>query len=126
MKRITIFGGSGFLGRRIVLRLAAGGRGACGRPPRPERASHLEVAAGDGTAELLRADVWDEKSVARAVRDSGSVINTVGNYEEKSGATFDAVHKKGALHVARQAGRGGRSAADPYLGSRHRSFLVLP
>ncbi len=79
------------------------------------RASHLEVAAGDGTVELLRADVWDEKSVARAVRDSGSVINTVGNYEEKSGATFDAVHEQG-----------GRPAADPYLGSRRRSFLGLP
>ena len=107
MKRITVFGGSGFLGRRIVLRLAAGGAAVRVAVRHPERASHLEGAAGDGTVELLRADVWDEKSVARAVRDSGSVINTVGHYVEKSGATFDAVHGQGALHVARQAGEAG-------------------
>ena len=107
MKRITVFGGSGFLGRRIVLRLAAGGAAVRVAVRHPERASRLEGAAGEGTVEFLRADVWDEKSVARAVRDSGSVINTVGHYVEKSGATFDAVHGQGALHVARQAGEAG-------------------
>ena len=107
MNRITVFGGSGFLGRRIVLGLAAGGAAVRVAVRYPERASHLEGAAGNGTVELLRADVWDEKSVVRAVRDSGSVINTVGHYVEKSGATFDAVHGQGALHVARQAGEAG-------------------
>ncbi len=70
MKPITVFGGSGFLGRRIVLSLAAGGAAVRVAVRHPERASRLEGAAGDGTVELVRADVWDEKSVARAVKDS--------------------------------------------------------
>ena len=41
------------------------------------------------------------------MRGSGSVINTVGHYVEKSGSTFEAVHGQGALHVARQAGEAG-------------------
>ena len=107
MKPITVFGGSGFLGRRIVRRLVAGGARVRVAVRHPERASQMEGAAGEGTVELVRADVWDEKTVARAVRDSESIINTVGHYVEKSGATFDAVHGQGALHVARQAGEAG-------------------
>ena len=107
MERITVFGGSGFLGRRIVLGLAAGGARVRVAVRHPERASHMEGARGGGTVELIGADVWDEESVARAVRESDFVINTVGHYVEKSAATFDAVHGQGALHVARQASEAG-------------------
>ena len=55
----------------------------------------------------MRADVWDEPTVARAVEGAASVINTVGHYVETRGATFDAIHGRGALHVARQAKRAG-------------------
>jgi NADH dehydrogenase len=72
----------------------------------PERASFLERFGRGGQIELVRADVWDELTVAQAVKQSASVINTVGHYVEKGGATFDAVHGQGALHVAR-AGRAG-------------------
>jgi NADH dehydrogenase len=73
----------------------------------PERASFLEGLGRDGQIELVQADVWDEKTVARAVKQSASVINTVGHYVEKGRATFDAVHGQGALHVARQAQQAG-------------------
>ncbi len=73
----------------------------------PERASFLERLGGDGQIELVAADVWDEKTVAGAVKQSASVINTVGHYVEKGTATFDAVHGQGALHVARQARQAG-------------------
>ena len=102
-KRVTVFGGSGFLGRQIVKCLAAEGTNVRVAVRHPERASLLKGFARDGQIELVRADVWDESTVARAVRNSTSVINTVGHYIEKSGATFDAVHGQGALHVARQA-----------------------
>jgi len=102
-KRVTVFGGSGFLGRQIVKCLAAEGTNVRVAVRHPERASLLKGFARDGQIELVRADVWDESTVARAVRNSTSVINTVGHYMEKSGATFDAVHGQGALHVARQA-----------------------
>ena len=106
-KRATIFGGSGFLGRQIVKRRAAEGTSVRVAVRHPERASFLEVLGHDGQIELVHADVWDENTVARAVKQSASVINTVGHYVENGKATFDAVHGKGALHVARQAQQAG-------------------
>ena len=79
----------------------------------------------------MRADVWDESAVARAVNKSTWVINTVGHYVEKSGATFDAIHGQGAHNVARQAGNAGvvrlihisglgadPESESPYIGAR--------
>ena len=125
---ITVFGGSGFLGRRIVECLAAAGNDVRVAVRHPERASFREGGvgrdggggvdgddagsghdardgddAGSGRIEVVRADVWDEPTVARAVEGTASVINTVGHYVEKRGATFDAIHGRGAQHVARQA-----------------------
>ena len=129
---VTVFGGSGFLGRRIVERLAAAGNDIRVAVRHPERASFREGGvgrdggggvdghddgsgrdardgddAGSGRIEVVRADVWDEPTVARAVEGAASVINTVGHYVEKRGATFDAIHGRGALHVARQAKEAG-------------------
>ena len=106
-KLVTVFGGSGFLGRRIVERLAAEGAAVRVAVRHPERASLPERLGRDGRIELVAADVWDEQTVARAVEQSASVINTVGHYVEKGRATFDAIHGQGALHVARQAARAG-------------------
>ena len=105
--RVTIFGGSGFLGRQIVQSLAAGGTDVRVAVRHPERASRIKGFALGSQIELVRADVWDESTVARAVRNSTSVINTVGHYIEKGRATFDLVHGQGALHVARQAHQAG-------------------
>ncbi|MCZ6745477.1 MAG: complex I NDUFA9 subunit family protein [Alphaproteobacteria bacterium] len=102
-KRVTVFGGSGFLGRRIVKCLAAEGVGIRVAVRHPERASFLERMGRDGQIERVRADVWEESTVARAVKESTWGINTVGHYVEKGSSTFDAVHGQGALHVARQA-----------------------
>ncbi len=104
---VTLFGGSGFLGRQIVKSLAAGGTDVRVAVRHPERASFVDRLAPDGRIERVQADVWDEESVARAIKHSASVINCVGHYVEKGGATFDAVHGQGALHVARQAARAG-------------------
>ena len=106
-KPVTVFGGSGFLGRQIVERLAAEGASVRVAVRHPERAAFLERLGGDGLIELVAADVWDEETVADAVKQSASVINTVGHYVEKGTATFDAVHGQGALHVARQARQAG-------------------
>ena len=106
-KPVTVFGGSGFLGRQIVKYLAAAGNDVRVGVRHPDRASFLQRLGGDGRIELVYADVWDESTVARAVAQSASVINTVGHYVEKGGATFDRVHGRGALHVARQAKQAG-------------------
>ena len=119
---VTVFGGSGFLGRRIVEHLAAAGNAVRvavrhperaafeGRPRGNDRAGGNGAGvggAGSGRIELVRADVWKEPTVIRAVEGAASVINTVGHYVEKRGATFDAIHGRGALHVARQAKEAG-------------------
>ena len=106
-KRVTVFGGSGFLGRQIVTCLAAEGVGIRVAVRHPERASFLKQMGRVGQIELVRAKVGEESTVARAVKKSTWVINTVGHYVEKSSATFDATHGQGAHNVARQAGNAG-------------------
>jgi NADH dehydrogenase len=106
-KRVTVFGGSGFLGRQIVKCLAAEGVSIRVAVRHPERASFIERMGRDGQIEVVRADVWEESTVARAVKKSTWVINTVGHYVEKSGATFDAIHGQGAHNVARLARNAG-------------------
>ena len=93
--RVTVFGGSGFLGREIVERLLAEGvtvRVAVRHPGR---------AASGGQS--VYADLRDETSVALAVEGSEAVVNAVGLYVEKGAETFEAVHELGALNLAHQA-----------------------
>ena len=99
-----MFGGTGFLGRRIVEWLAGAGIDVRVGVRHPERAT---FHPGPGRIELMRADVSDEASVARAVEGAAWVVNTVGHYVEKRGATFETIHGQGALSVARQAKRAG-------------------
>ncbi len=106
-KPVTVFGGSGFLGRQIVKHLAEAGHRVRVAVRHPDRATSLARPGPNGRIELVRADVWNEATVARAVEGSASVVNTVGHYVEKGGATFDRVHGQGALHVARQAKQAG-------------------
>lgn len=104
---VTVFGGSGFLGRRIVERLAAEGTRVRVAVRRPERAPVAEDPGTGGRIEAVAADVWEEASVARALEGSWATVNTVGHYVEKRGASFDAVHGAGAENVARQARKAG-------------------
>ncbi len=106
-KRVTIFGGSGFLGSQIVKSLVDEEVAIRVAVRHPERASFLERMGRDGQIELVHANVWEESTVVRAVEKSAWVINTVGHYVEKSGTTFDAIHGQGAHNVARQARNAG-------------------
>ena len=105
--RVTVFGGSGFLGRQIVKRLADDGADVRVAVRRPERASFLTKARRAGQIAPVHADVWDEASVTPVVDGSEAVINTVGHYVERGKATFEAIHGQGALHVARASAMAG-------------------
>ena len=85
-RRVTVFGGSGFLGRQIVKHLAAEASSVRVAVRHPERASFLERLGREGQIELVQADVREENTVAGAVNQSTSVINTVGHYVEKGEA----------------------------------------
>ena len=106
--RVTVFGGSGFLGRQIVKRLADDGAEVRVAVRHPERASFLlNQLRSTGSIRVVHADVWDEATVGPVVEGSDAVVNTVGHYVERGRATFEAIHGQGAMHVARAAARGG-------------------
>ena len=105
--RVTVFGGSGFLGRQIVQRLAAGGAEVRVAVRHPGRVSSRLAAGKAGQVTAIYADVWDEPSVGPALEGSDAVINTVGHYVERGKATFEAIHGHGAMHVARAAALAG-------------------
>lgn len=101
--RVTVFGGSGFLGRRIVERLAADGAEVRIAVRRPERAARLVSAGRAGQITAVHADVWDEATVGPALVGADAVVNTVGHYVERGDASFEAIHGQGARHVAAAA-----------------------
>ena len=92
---VTVFGGTGFLGRAIVERLLAEGLAVRVAVRHPDKA-----AAG---AQAVYADLCDESSLASAIEGAQAVINAVGLYVEKGAETFEAIHETGALNLARQA-----------------------
>jgi uncharacterized protein YbjT (DUF2867 family) len=104
---VTVFGGSGFLGRRIVQRLAADGAEVRVAVRHPERAAALTGAGEAGQVTTVHADVWDEATVAPAVQGADAVVNTVGHYVERGKASFEAIHGQGARHVAAAAAAAG-------------------
>src|SRR5919106_5448546 len=78
---ITVFGGSGFLGRQIVKRLAADGARVRVAVRHPERASLLERGDRAGQITAVYADVWEAASVGAAMegaQSSGSASPTIG------------------------------------------------
>ena len=97
---VTIFGGSGFLGRNVV-------RALCKRDYRirvavrqPELAGHLQPAGKVGQIHAVQANVRHPASVEAAMRGSHVVINLVGILAEGGAQTFAAVQAKGAETVA--------------------------
>jgi NADH dehydrogenase len=102
-----VFGGTGFLGRRLVQRLAAEGATVRVAVRNVERAQSALRAAGlDGVA-VFRADVRDQASVAAAIAGADAVVNAVSAYVEKGEVTFEAVHERGAETIAREAAAAG-------------------
>jgi uncharacterized protein YbjT (DUF2867 family) len=96
---VTVFGGSGFLGRCIVEHLHTAGA----RVRVAVRHTAEGVSRQRGDIEVVYADVRDGGTVAQAVKDSDAVVNAVGLYVERGKATFQAVHVDGAQEVARAA-----------------------
>lgn len=103
--RVTVFGGTGFLGRRIAEHLLARDFTVRVAVRHPERSQDI---FGSATGlEPVHADVLDAASVANALENSQAVVNAVGLYVEHGNATFRAVHVDGAKRVAEAARRHG-------------------
>ena len=100
---VTVFGGSGFIGRYVVRRLAADDWIVRVAVRDPESAAFLKVAGDPGQVVPLAADIADEASVARATEGVGAVVNLVGILYERGRRTFRRMHVEGAANVARAA-----------------------
>lgn len=104
---VTVFGGSGFLGRHLVQHLARRGAVIAVAVRRPERAGFLRPLGDVGQIVPVYADVTDEDSIKAAVENADAVINLVGILFESKKRSFDAVHRQAAGAVAEAAARAG-------------------
>jgi uncharacterized protein YbjT (DUF2867 family) len=97
----TVFGGSGFIGRYVVKRLALQGFVVRVAVRDPEAALFLKPMGMVGQVVPLYASVMNEGTVHRAVAGAEVVINLVGALSESRAASFQAVHTEGAERIAR-------------------------
>jgi uncharacterized protein YbjT (DUF2867 family) len=97
---ITVFGGSGFLGRHVVRALAKRQYRIRVAVRRPDLAGYLQPLGRVGQIHAVQANVRNRPSVAAAVRGSDAVINLVGILFESGRQRFDAVQSFGAEGVA--------------------------
>jgi len=102
-KLVTVFGGSGFLGRHVVRALAKRGYRVIVAVRRPDLAGHLQPLGRVGQIHALQANVRYPASVEAAVRDADAVVNLTGILFERGRQRFDAVQRAGAETVAQAA-----------------------
>lgn len=127
---VTVFGGTGFLGRRIVRHLRKAKFAARIASRHPDRVKTV-VAPMEPTLEWVRGDVHDEYSIMAAVAGACAVVNAVSLYVERGRCTFRSVHVDAAARLASVARRAGVShfihisgigadekSASPYIRSR--------
>src|SRR2546426_6189126 len=97
---VTVFGGSGFLGRHVVRALAKRGYRIRVAVRRPDLAGHLQPLGRVGQIHAVQANLRYPGSVEAAARDADVLINLVGILYERGRQRFDAVQAFGAEAVA--------------------------
>ncbi|MGD0026480.1 MAG: complex I NDUFA9 subunit family protein [Xanthobacteraceae bacterium] len=97
---VTVFGGSGFLGRHVVRALANRQYRIRVAVRRPELAGHLQPIGLVGQIHAVQANLRYPQSIAAALRDADVVVNLVGILFERGRQRFDAVQAAGAEAVA--------------------------
>src|ERR1700761_6254830 len=100
---VTVFGGSGFLGRHVVRALAYRGYRIRVAVRRPERTGYLRPMGKVGQIHAVQANLRFPQSVAAALRDADAAVNLVGILFERGNQRFDAIQAAGAETVAREA-----------------------
>ena len=106
-KIVTVFGGSGFVGRHVVRALAMRGYRVRVAVRRPDLAGFLQPLGIVGQIMPVQANLRNTDSIARAIAGSDAVINLVGILHATGKQTFMAVHRDGAKAVAEATARAG-------------------
>ena len=104
---ITVFGGSGFIGRYVVQRLAARGDRVRVAVRKPNDALFLKPLGDVGQVQIVSANLRDHASIERAVAGADGVINLVGILHNSGSQTFQALQAEGAGYVADKAAEAG-------------------
>jgi uncharacterized protein YbjT (DUF2867 family) len=107
---ITIYGGSGFIGRHVVRAIAKTGARMRVAVRRPELALHLQPLGDVGQINAVQANVRFPDSLLAAAEGADAVINLVGILFPTGKQTFKAVQDEGARHVAEAARTAGAKA----------------
>jgi uncharacterized protein YbjT (DUF2867 family) len=97
---VTVFGGTGFLGRRVVHHLRESGATV-------RIASRHPAQSDDANVRQIRADAHDERSVEAAVTGADGVVNVISLYVEHRSETFHSAHVEAAARIASVARRVG-------------------
>jgi len=100
---VTIFGGSGFVGRYIANRMARAGWRVRVAVRRPNEALFVRTYGAVGQVEPVLANVRDQASVERAVAGADVVVNCVGIVQERGRQKFAAIHIEAAERIAKAA-----------------------
>ena len=100
---VTVFGGSGFIGRHLVRALVRSGWRIRIAVRRPDLAFHLQPLGRVGQIHAVQANLRFPDSVERAAEGSDAIVNLVGILYKSGKQTFDAVQAQGADAVARAA-----------------------
>ncbi len=126
---VTVFGGSGFLGKQVVRALARQGWRIRVAVRKATEAYDLKPMGDVGQIQVLRCDVRKEAEIARALEGSTACVNLVGLLYQTAGESFDIVHRQASQRMAELcAKRGIRDfvqvsalAADARAGSKYLS-----
>jgi uncharacterized protein YbjT (DUF2867 family) len=102
-KLVTIFGGSGFVGRYVARRMAKEGWRVRVAVRRPNEALFVRPYGTPGQVEPIACNIRDDASVRSAIRGSDAVVNCVGILNRSGKNTFDSVQAVGAGRIARIA-----------------------
>lgn len=106
-KLVTIYGGSGFVGRYITRRLAKDGWRIRVAVRRPNEAMHVKPYGAPGQVEPVLCNIRDDASVAAVMQGADAVVNCVGIMNESGKNTFGAIQADGAGRIARIAAEQG-------------------
>lgn len=109
-RSITVFGGTGFVGRHVVQRLAMRGDRVRIAVRRPGKGIFLKTLGEVGQIDLVAANLRSPETVARAVAGADAVVNCVGILFQSGRQRFNSIHAEGAGLVAQAAAKAGARA----------------
>ena len=99
-KMVTVFGGSGFLGKQVVRALAKQGWRVRVAVRKPAIAYDLKPLGDVGQIQVVRCDVRREGDIASALENATACVNLVGTMYQGGGQNFDLVHRQASTWMA--------------------------